>query len=304
MSASSPRRHRWWRVPLVALLLLVVVPLGLFTLNGTVLATGEQALVGIYADIRPAPPGETVTVVSYNVAKGFAHKSGLSFDTKENVQARMKRMADAVRGENPDLVFLSEVMTEATPCPVNQVQEFARGVGLNHWAFGENYNFGLPFCRVVGGNAILSRTPLLPAANISLAGRKPFWETKNSRRALFATTELHGRAVLLVSLHNDSFSRANNAVQVRELLAFVADQPCVLAGDFNAEPAWESMTLLKESGRFVGAFDGPPTFPADKPEKRIDYVFAPRDWEHLGTRVIDEPTASDHRPVVARFRVK
>lgn len=299
------RRRKWWRIPLAVLLLIVVVPLGLFALNGTVLATGERAVVATLPDVPPSdPPGETVTVVSYNVAKGFAHKKGLEFDTPENVKARMARMADAVKAEQPDLVFLSEVMTEATPCPVNQLDEFARGVGLNHRAFGENYNFGLPFCRVVGGNAILSRTPLTPVANISLAGRKPFWDTKNSRRALFASTELHGRAVLLGSVHNDSFDRRNNAVQVRELLDFIADRPCVLAGDFNAKPTEEPIKLLKESGRFAGAFDGPPTFPADAPERRIDYIFAPPDWEHLETRVIDEPKASDHRPVVARFRVK
>ena len=302
---TAPKRRRWWRIPLVVLLLLVVVPLGLFTLNGTVLASGERAMVGTYSNVDSSPaPGETVTIVSYNVAKGFAPKKGVEFDTAENVKARMGRMADAVRAENPDLVFLSEVMTEATPCPVNQMEEMARGVGLNHWAFGENYCFGLPFCRVVGGNAILSRTPLTPVANIPLSGRKPFWETKNSRRALFASTELRGHTVLLGSLHNDSYSRANNAIQVRELLAFIADRSCLLAGDFNAHPTDQSIKLLKESERFTGAFDGPPTFPADAPDERIDYVFAPPEWEHIETRVIDEPKASDHRPVVAKFRVR
>lgn len=302
---TTPKRRRWWRIPLVVLVLLVVVPVGLFVLNGTLLANGERAAAGTYPHVEPSPaPGETVTVVSYNIAKGFAPKQGLEFDTVENVKARMGRMAAAVRAENPDLVFLSEVMTEATPCPVNQMDEMARGVGLNHWAFGENYCFGLPFYRVVGGNAILSRTPLTPVANLPLSGHKPFWDTKNSRRALFASTELGGRTVLLGSLHNDSYSRANNAAQVRELLAFIADRPCLLAGDFNASPTEEPIKLLKESGRFTGAFDGPPTFPADAPEKRIDFVFAPPQWEHLETRVIDEPKASDHRPVVAKFRVK
>lgn len=302
---AAPKRRRWWRIPLGVLFLLVIVPLGLFTLNGTLLSNGERAVAGTFPNIESSSaPGEVVTVVSYNVAKGFAQKKGLEFDSPENVKARMDRMADVVRAENPDLVFLSEVMTEATPCPVNQLEEMARGVGLNHWAFGENYCFGLPFYRVVGGNAILSRTPLTPVANLSLSGRKPFWDTKNSRRALFASAELHGRTVLLGSLHNDSYSRANNVIQVRELLAFIADRPCLLAGDFNANPTEEPIKLLKESNRFTGAFDGPPTFPADAPEKRIDFVFAPPEWEHVETRVIDEPKASDHRPVVAKFRVR
>lgn len=302
---TAPNRRRWWRVPLLTLLLIVFVPLLLFTLNGIVLANGERAVVSSHSDITPpVPADDTVTVVGYNVAKGFAHKGGLSFDTTENVKGRMGRMAEAVRAENPDLVFLSEVMTDCTPCPVDQLSELAVGIGLPHRAFGENYCFGLPFCRVVGGNAILSRTPLEPVANLSLSGRKPFWETKNSRRALFASTELRGRTVLLGSLHNDSYDRKNNAVQVRELLAFIGDRPCVLAGDFNAKPTEEPIKLLDASGRFAGAFDGPPTFPADAPNQRIDYAFAPAAWEHIETRVLDEPRASDHRPVVAKFRVK
>lgn len=300
---SAPKRRRWWRIPLLVVLLIVVLPLLLFTLNGTVLANGERAVVGTHADVTPTAGDETVTVVSYNVAKGFAHKKGLEFDTVENVNSRLARMAAAVKAENPDLVFLSEVMTEATPCPVNQLEVLARGIDLPHWAFGENYCFGLPVYRVVGGNAILSRTPLTPVANRSLAGRKPFWDTKNSRRALFASTTLRGRTVLLASLHNDSYDRANNAAQVREELTFIGERLCILAGDFNAKPTEEPIRLVAGSGQFTGAFDGPPTYPADKPDRRIDFVFAPRPWEHVETRVLD-CTASDHRPVVAKFRVK
>jgi hypothetical protein len=105
-------KRRWLRRVLLVLLILVVVPLGLFTVNGTLLATGERVVVSTHPDITPRPvAGETATVVSYNVAKGFAQKSGLSFDTTENVRTRMTRMAEVVRAETPDLVFLSEVMT-------------------------------------------------------------------------------------------------------------------------------------------------------------------------------------------------
>lgn len=303
MTRPTTRRWNWRRTALLALLVVVVLPLLLFTLNGTVLANGERPTAGTYSGTAAEPGDPVVTVASYNVAKGFAHKSGLTFDTTENVQARLRRMADAIRAENPDLVFLSEVMTECSPCPVDQLAFLGRELGLPYWAFGENYCFGLPFCRVVGGNAILSRTPLVPVANPSLAGFKPFWDTSNSRRALFAETTVRGQTVLLAALHTDSFSRANNAVQTRQILAVIGDRPCVLAGDFNARPTDGTLKLVNESGRFCGDTSGPPTFPADAPDRRIDYALAPAAWEHLDTRVIDS-TASDHRPVVARFRVR
>ena len=45
------------------------------------------------------------------------------------------------------------------------VVPFVAHTDLQYWAFGENFNFGLPFYRVVGGNAILSRWPIEPVGN-------------------------------------------------------------------------------------------------------------------------------------------
>jgi endonuclease/exonuclease/phosphatase family metal-dependent hydrolase len=300
------RIRRWSKrlaLGAVALLLLLVA---LFALNGLALADRQAPRMHQLADIEPAPsasaPGE-VTVVAYNIAKGFAHRGGLRFDSRDAVEERIKKMAAVVKAERPDLVFLSESLTELAPCPVDQVELFARECGLPHAATGENYNLGVPGVRVVGGNAILSRHPLAPVANINLAGRQAFWVSKNNRRALFASAEIGGKSVLLGALHNDSFDMRNNAAQARQLLDYIGDRPCVLAGDFNNRPGEESIRLFRDSGKFAGAFDGPPTFFEGKRAERLDYIFAPAGWELLDHRVIADDT-SDHRPVVCRFRVK
>ncbi|QEL16135.1 endonuclease/exonuclease/phosphatase family protein [Limnoglobus roseus] len=300
-SAKAFPVGRWLKRIALALVLMAVVGLTLFTVNGLVLATGETPIVGQLPNVKLGPAHATpneVHIVAYNIAKGFAHSGGLRFATKAEVEAQLKKMAFTIRAQQPDLVFLSEAMTECGPANVDQVEFLARACGLPHYAFGENYNFGLPFYRVVGGNAILSRTPLTPVANISLAGRQPFYVTGNNRRALFAEAEVNGKTVLLGSLHNDSFNHRNNEAQVRQLLDFIGDRPCVLAGDFNATPKQESITLVKDSDKFAGAFDGPPTFPEKK--IRIDYVFGPKAWKHVETRVLPGD-ASDHFAVVARF---
>ncbi|HYH66486.1 MAG TPA: endonuclease/exonuclease/phosphatase family protein [Urbifossiella sp.] len=300
------RIRRWTRRAGLTAVALVLLVGGLVTLNGLVLADRQAPRMRHLTDVTPAPsaaaPGE-VTVVAYNVAKGFAHRGGLRFDTRAAVEERITKMAAVVKAERPDLVFLSEALTELAPCPVDQVERFARECGLPHVATGENYNLGVPGLRVVGGNAILSRLPLTPVANIDLAGRRPFWVTKNNRRALFASAEVGGKSVLLGALHNDSFDMRNNAAQARQLLEFVGDQPCVLAGDFNNRPGEESIRLFRDSGRFSGAFDGPPTYFEGKRAERLDYVFAPAGWELIDHRVIPDDT-SDHRPLVCRFRVR
>jgi endonuclease/exonuclease/phosphatase family metal-dependent hydrolase len=300
-------RVRRWAVRVIlagaAVGLLLV---GLVALNGLVLADRQVPRMRDLADVAPAPPASDpgeVTVVAYNIAKGFAHRGGLRFDSRAAVEERVRRMAAIVKAERPDLVFLSEALTELAPCPVDQVELFARECGLPHAATGENYNLGLPGVRVVGGNAILSRVPLTPVANIDLAGRRPFWVTKNNRRALFVSAEVGGREVLLGALHNDSFDMRNNAAQMRQLLDFIGERPCVLAGDFNNRPGEESIRLVRDSGRFSGSFDGPPTFFEGRRAERLDYVFAPAAWVLLDHRVVADDT-SDHRPVVCRIRVR
>ena len=49
--------------------------------------------------------------------------------------------------------------------------------------------------------------------------------------------------------------------------------------------------------------DPAPTFPAELPQRRIDYVMWSHfpGWQLVDTRVISEPLASDHRPVLAVF---
>jgi endonuclease/exonuclease/phosphatase family metal-dependent hydrolase len=285
--------------------LLVLLLAGLFTLNGLVLAARQQPVMGELAGVEVSPsasgPGE-VTVVAYNVAKGFAHRGGLRFAPREQVEERLRKMAAVVRAERPDFVFLSEALTECAPCPVNQVEWIARECGLPHSAAGENYNVGVPFVRVVGGNAILSRTPLTPVANIDLVGRKPFYVTGNNRRALFVSAVIGDKPVLMAALHNDSFDMRNNEAQARQLLEYVGDRPAILAGDFNNRPGDRSIKLLRESNKFAGAFDGPPTFFEGTRRERLDYILVPPGWELLDHRVIADDT-SDHRPLVCRFRV-
>ncbi|AMV23865.1 Endonuclease/Exonuclease/phosphatase family protein [Gemmata sp. SH-PL17] len=297
------RRVLWVLAALGSFVLLVV---GLFALNGLVLADRQTPRMRHFADVHVAPtrsaPGE-VTFISYNIAKGFAHKGGVRFESREFVENKLKRMAEVLRAEQADVVFLSEALTELSACDIDQVAYLARECGLPFVATGENYNLGLPFYRVVGGNAVLSRTPLTPVANFDLAGRQPFWVSKNNRRALFVSAEFGGKPVLMGALHNDSFDMRNNTVQMQQLLDFIGDRPAILAGDFNNRPKDRSIALVRDSGKFAGEFDGAPSFFEGKRAERLDYILVPAGWELIESRVIPDDT-SDHRPVVGRFKVK
>ena len=186
------------------------------------------------------------------------------------------------------------------PVNINQITYLAEKTGLKHWAFGECFSFGLPFFRIVSGNAIISRYPIEPILNMDLHGRKPFYITKNTRRALACNLILPDGKETVWSLHNDSFNLKNNLLQVQQILNTPESLETFMAGDFNAKPTTPSMLTFREAERFNGVFDGPFTFPAQNPNRTIDFVLSPSNYTVLNHHVITN-SASDHCAVITRF---
>lgn len=300
--------RRWLIRLAVAALALVVVSAGLFVINGLWLANGETPVTGAHPSAAAEPPaapgpGGTIRIMAFNIAKGFAIDEDLDAAPPAEVEARLQRIAEIINNEQPDLVFLAEVVTDCGPCTGDHLQTLVERTDLPYWAFGENMNFGLPFYRFVSGNAILSRWPLEAIGNPSLPGRKPFYVLRNNRRVLYCATEIGGERVLLGSIHNNMYNDAVNLEQVYMILADVGSQPAILAGDFNARPGSPSIDAVRESERFTGAFDGPPTFRSSRPSRTIDYIFAPASWELLEHDTICDDV-SDHCAVISTFRVQ
>lgn len=298
-------KKRLRRVALVlsgAILIMIL----LFVLNGVFLAHGEVGTHGSAEDSATAVPRENpaqVRIMAFNIAKCFVMTGPVSFASEDVVTNRLQQMAAIIREHNPDIVCLSEAMTESGFCDVNQVETLAAKTGLKHWAFGENYNWGLPFLRVVGGNAVLSRYPVNPLDNLSLIGRQPFYVTKNNRRALLARVACPEGDICVWSVHNDSYDMDNNLRQMEQLLEHPETPGSVIAGDFNATPESQPLQTLWKSGQFSGEVDGDLTFPSDRPNQRIDFVFGPSNWEVVEHRVIPNDV-SDHCAVLTIFDQK
>jgi endonuclease/exonuclease/phosphatase (EEP) superfamily protein YafD len=86
----------------------------------------------------------------------------------------------------------------------------------------------------------------------------------------------------------------------------------ILAGDLNAEPDSRVIRELEKRWKLAGggaklqaaADDRVLTFPSDRPRKWIDFVLArpAEHWQVAEVRVLEEPVASDHRPLLAVLR--
>jgi endonuclease/exonuclease/phosphatase family metal-dependent hydrolase len=134
----------------------------------------------------------------------------------------------------------------------------------------------------------------------------------HQRAVAMAEVELRGSrwAIAAVHLGVDADERSRH---LDPLYAFVgaSESPLVVGGDFNNEPGgpiWQSLADRLQDAYAV-APDGPAdTYPARRPRRRIDGIFADPDVDVVACRAVhDIPgvelvAASDHLPVLALLR--
>lgn len=212
----------------------------------------------------------------------------------------LRRVATVIQQSGADLVAVQEVDRHT-----DRVAGRDELVGLI-----EGTGLGGAFCKSIDyrggsyGNAILYRLPVLAEHRCVLPGREP-------RSALACDFALpRGGSLRFVATHLD-LDAAPRLESVGVLLAFLAQLPplpTILAGDFNALP--DSPTLLafaRDGWRLAAGDPLSPTYPADRPEIRIDYLLArglPPGMSLTQARVGSETVASDHRPVMAVLTVQ
>ncbi|MEX0594013.1 MAG: endonuclease/exonuclease/phosphatase family protein, partial [Balneolaceae bacterium] len=211
---------------------------------------------------------------------------------------------------DPDLVALQEVdihWGERSDW-ADQASELARALGMER-VFGEIYRFpgataDDPDRRY--GLAILSRWPIVEEVNHTLTRLATQGEDPTPTPMPGfpeAVIDWGGRTIRFFSTHldyrPDPSVRRQQVVETLEILDR-GSEPIILAGDLNARPESPELRPLFESLQDVWAEAAGPgtTFPADNPDRRIDYILYRGPWQVVHAEV-PETTASDHRPVVA-----
>ena len=130
------------------------------------------------------------------------------------------------------------------------------------------------------------------------------------RVALLAIANVRGANWHVVNTHLDPAEGAARAQEVGRLVDLVHDQQAagvslVVGGDFNSTPDNAVLAPLRAAGlrdawTECGSGDGF-TYPADKPVKRIDYLFLSGSFHCSAASVLDTQI-SDHRPVLITLR--
>lgn len=228
---------------------------------------------------------QKIKVLSYNIHHGANMKNVID----------LPAIAAVINAEKPDLVALQEVdSATGRSGKVDQLQELARLTGMYGY-FGRSMNYdGGGY-----GTGILSRYPIKEAATLQM----PVGEGKEPRATSMIVTNIPGtKGVRFASTHLDVEREDTWRIQEAELLCQhfkTSTLPVIIAGDFNALPDSKPIAAFRQLFTDLSADSGP-SFPSEKPGIKLDYIMtakAPARWKAALAKVINEPMASDHRPV-------
>ena len=212
----------------------------------------------------------------------------------------LAHIAKTIANENPDLVVMNEVYGKGEGAAfVGQAEEIAKILGY--------HAFFAPAIDITGhgpyGNALLSRTPLTECevVNVPKAPRlyKGYYEDRCMAKAI---TEVEGKKVTLLGIHFGlQPDEAELCVKTVVKAVKESEYPVVLMGDFNLTPDSPILNPIRELLTDTDAFykgECNYTFPTDKPDIKIDYIFVSPAFT---VKNVDIPqvVAADHLPVTA-----
>ena len=220
--------------------------------------------------------GELV-LMSYNV------RNGKGMDNKRN----LNRTAAVIRAAQPDVVALQEIDSVTRRSEGNDVVAvLGRKCSMYH-----TFSKAIDYDGGGYGVALLSREKPVAVQRFALPGRE------EARTLLYVEFEQYA----VVSTHLSLTAEDRMAsLAVIDSVATMCTKPIYIAGDWNATPESAFGRALGEKMQYLTDTKAC-TFPADNPDRVIDYIVAPHDQavEVLRREVVNEPMASDHRPIIA-----
>jgi endonuclease/exonuclease/phosphatase family metal-dependent hydrolase len=239
---------------------------------------------------------DSVRVLVFNI------HAGKDASGKDNIAD----VARLIRSTNADIALLQEVDRNTNRSgKVDQVQTLAAATGFSS-AFGRSLDYdggqyGIAALArhgfIYDETVALPVTPLQERAGGSHEPRAALLAVAASGLGRLQTINTHLDASGVDSYRRQEVEGVLNIVRAR----LSAVTPVLVAGDFNSEPDSAVVSRLRDSGlrdawTECGRGDGF-SYPADRPTKRIDYVFLGGTLRCTAAEVLDTQV-SDHRPLL------
>lgn len=228
--------------------------------------------------------GNTKRIMSYNI------RNAVGLDKKTDYN----RIASIIDKVSPDVVALQELDSITYRSIATDVLKEIADITRMHYVYAPAISFqGGKY-----GIGILSKERPKTTSSIPLPG--------SEEARVLLMVEFEDYIVFATHLSLTKEDRIKS-IQIINHQAEHHNKPIVLAGDLNATPDSDEIKLLSQNWKFI---NNPKvtTFPADKPNKTIDYIAGytakGEVYSVHQNHVLNEPVASDHRPILADIRLK
>lgn len=233
-------------------------------------------------EVIPTPTGD-VRLMSYNIRHG----------SDINMVMNLDEQIEVMRKWQPDYILIQEVDSVCTRSgKIYEAQVIADALGM-HATFAR----AIDFEEGKYGVALLSREKPLHVDRYPLPN--------NSEPRVLLVCEFEDKYVACTHL---SFERNEHEapVDIINTAARKATKPFFIGGDWNDEPESVLLTTLRKTFNILSD-DYVLSYPANVPTMCIDYIAAYKNesvrqpivtFQHLA----NEPTASDHRPLIVDIK--
>ena len=222
-------------------------------------------------------------LMSYNV------RNTKGMDGIRNLQ----RVANVIINEAPDVVAVQELDSMTT----RSNQQYVLGELAERTQMHATYAPAISFQGGKYGIGILSKETPLNIRTYPLPGRE------EARMLLVAEFENYVFACTHLSLTEEDRLASLDIIKSSVVKN---NKPYFLAGDLNDQPDSKFIQALQEDFQVLTHIKKP-TFPAPEPTETIDYIAAwkhgSNDFANLSAQVLEEPVASDHRPLSVQLRM-
>lgn len=212
---------------------------------------------------------------------------------------------------------------------VDQQKELAK-IGYKY--FGQSINWdkkylpfpyypvSMHFGRILSGQSILSKYPILDLERIELKrnSSNPFYYDSFyiDRLAQVAKVKIQDEILILINVHLEAYDQYTRNIQMEKIknlyLKYSGTYPTILLGDFNSDITFEKASIekilnLAKTG--CASFDRSNkqnTFNSESPTERLDYIFFNENYiESVDAKVLTQfKIASDHLPLQLKFKFK
>ncbi len=208
-------------------------------------------------------------------------------------------MAKVITDFDADFVGLNEMRGEGPLSGYTaQTKKLSELTKMPYYFFGESIMVGgtSPY-----GNGFLSRIPIVESEVIMIPD-PPVRDKPNFETRCLIKVKLEGGITVLVTHFGLNISEQENAVET--IISNLADEKCILMGDFNVLPDNAVLNPIKEKMKDTAELFSEElfSFPSDEPRIKIDYIFVSRDIEVISAD-IPGIIVSDHRPHVAEINI-